>query len=1199
MLNKTCFKKLKNKLISLCIALGLIASAFGGLFIGNFNHEVYAYSSSPNSSTTYFTDPYFQQGGTTPTSWKVIEGEGNYNSERMVGGILNSENVTDNTLINYKVFENPGAPSKDLPRNDKGYKSLALSAPYPAGGNFGYKPSSSRLDLKKDSFYVISVTLKTSTIADTTNSALYKDKEKNGVYASSIDSRASLYISGFSDKETDKIAKFEMIDSRFGKDRTDNGWGTFCFYIATNQLTAEDNLDFEVWLGSKTQVSTGNVFFNSVTVEQLDHNTFNGMTANLGTHAKLIDLRDNNVNTSPITNSNFEETNLFSGWKTLAQDAEVSDIASITTNAFKDSTLYSKYNLSATDLSLTNMRSSDSKVLFIANSENSYTAVESLENFNFERQKYYKLSVWGWSNSTNTTATATLVDTTDNDDIEIANASLNLSTSSSTNDATNGWKEYSFYIYGDKFYNTTAKLQLAVGSENSKSSGYAYFDNITLQEITYKQYSSNSSSANSTTFNYNKNNASFTISNYSFDITENEKVDNVYPLAPASWTYKSEENADNSLIAGVVNTHESLFDADSLRISGSTAPSKPNTLPYQDSDAYNNVLMMGSRYLSEQTYTSQSFNLNANSFYKLSVYVNAPYGDAKIKVSNTTGVIFEKSNITSNNWTNFITYIKTGAKEDSVTVQLILDNNSTNTKFAFFDEVVLSESSEAVFDEVVASVPTNNYVGTFTSKIDLVNYTFDNDSTTDSVANGFETTGATYGECFAKIQNIYEEYGESAHSGNNALVVYCSDDINKVNYHASTKRAYELAENGYYKISVFVKTKGISEGGATVTISGTGLNKSFYDINTEMVNVNNWTEYTFYVNAKTATSATLQLGLGNSTTKSSGYAMFDDITIEKLEVGDDAAFEELTSSLNNQNNQVVLIEKAEESTEENTEEEEKPFEGSFNWYIVTSLITAIAIIIAVVGVMLRKVNFKRNKKIKTSYDRRKTLDISLDRKERIARRQEEIKVLEQQLKEIEDEIAGIKHEVEVEQQEFTAEHDKAKAVIEERRSAIVKEKENALHDRNEKIAKDKNAFTREEEEKFAEYIKKLEKQEQKETQQLAKHDKAINNFKTKHALKLEKVIARKEFIKAEIARIDAEIEAIAKEEAQIWEEYKQAKADAKKRKAEYKASLKEGKQTKNSSKKEVQVEEKTKEEVKKLDEDNQVEIIKLDEDKSE
>lgn len=1190
MFNKTYFKNLKKKLISLCIALGLLTSAFYGLFVGNYTKEVYAYSSDPSASSTYFSDPNFKQGGTTPTYWKVIEGQGNYNSDRMVGGIFDSETTTDSYLIKYKVFENPGVPtSEKLNSNDDLYNSLVLSAPYPAGANFGFKPSTSKLDLKKNSFYAINITLKTASIDDTTNSALYKDDSNvdKRVYASSIESKASVYISGFSNEETDKIAKFEMIEGTSSNKRTDNGWGTFTFYIATNQLTAETGLDFEVWLGSKTDVSTGNVFFNNVTVEQFDNNTFNNLTKNLSSSAKLIDLRDKNVDETPIANANFDSVNLYSGWKVVAQDANVSDIESIDTSSFQKSDLFNKYDLSAEDLSDTNMRSKDTKALFMANSEDSYTAIESIENFTFERQRYYKLSVWAWSNSKKSTGYISLVDSTDNDDITMSDANLTVSSTATKSDATNGWVEYSFYIYGHKFLDTTAKLRLSIGSETTNGSGYAYFDNVTLQEITYKQFSDNSSASNSTTFNYNKTNDAYTIANYSFDITENETINNSYPLAPATWTYSYKETADKSLINGVVNTHSTLFNADKLRINGSTAPSNPGKLPYQEEDAYNNVLMMGSRYVSTQSYTSQTFNLNANSYYKLSMYVNAPMGSAKIKVSNAIATIYEQSDITSYAWTEFVTYIKTGTKEDSVTIELSLDNTSVNTKFAFFDEVVLNESSQTIFEEINASVPTTIYTGTHISKVDLQNYDFENNA---GSLNGFEESGVKKGETYARIENTNEEHSIIAHSGNNALVIYCSDNINKVNYFATTKRSYTLSASSYYKISVFVLTRSISEGGATVTLSGTGLDKSFYNIDTETLNNNEWTEYSFYVNAKSETTATLQLGLGNSTTKSSGYAMFDDITIEKLDVSDDEAFETLTSSLNSQNNQTILVESTEEEDNKEEASEEETFKGSFNWYLATSLITALAIIIAVVGTLLRKINFKRPKKVKTPYDRRKTLDVSLDKKERIARRQEEIKVLEQQLKEIEDEIAGIKREVEVEQQEFNEEHDKAKAVIEERRSAIIKEKEHALHERNEKIAKDKNAFTREEEEKFAEYIKKLEKQELKETQQIAKHDKAINNFKTKHSLRLEKVIARKEFIKAEIQRIDAEIEAIAKEEAQIWEEYKQAKADAKKRKAEYKASLKEQKNKSANN-----MEESEKEELK----ETEVEIIKPDEDKSE
>ena len=161
----------------------------------------------------------------------------------------------------YKVFNNPGLPtSETVASNNNLYYSLALSAPYNAGGRFGFKPSTSKLNLEADSFYSIEITLKSITLADTTDSDGYDES-----YASSVDSMASIYLDGIKNLDNPETAKFEMIQSKFGKD-VYNGWGTYVFYIATNQLESNDSLDLELWLGSKSQVSSGSVFFNNIKV---------------------------------------------------------------------------------------------------------------------------------------------------------------------------------------------------------------------------------------------------------------------------------------------------------------------------------------------------------------------------------------------------------------------------------------------------------------------------------------------------------------------------------------------------------------------------------------------------------------------------------------------------------------------------------------------------------------------------------------------------------------------------------------------------------------------------------------------------------------------------------------------------------------------------------------------------------------------
>jgi hypothetical protein len=74
--------------------------------------------------------------------------------------------------------------------------------------------------------------------------------------------------------------------------------------------------------------------------------------------------------------------------------------------------------------------------------------------------------------------------------------------------------------------------------------------------------------------------------------------------------------------------------------------------------------------------------------------------------------------------------------------------------------------------------------------------------------------------------------------------------------------------------------------------------------------------------------------------------------------------------------------------------------------------------------------------------------------------------------------------------------------------------------------------------------------------QISATDLKLENTKDIDQSKLNKFYERKEFIKNEIAKIEAEILEITREDDEMWAEYKQAKEDAKKRKKEYKEQVK-------------------------------------------
>ena len=1144
MIKQSYIKNLKKKIMCFVVAIGLLLGAFAGLSVGS--KDVFAYNVDITSS--YINDATFTSySGSAPyapTSWTRITGQGKYNSEDMVGGIFNSNSTTDSYLKKYMVLANPGVPTTEkLSSSSSKYYSLSLSAPYSAGGNFGYTQSSSSLNLSKNSFYAITITLKTIT---SDNREISDDLKKLG-YADYFDTRASMYLSGFSDSSKD--AKFEMVESQYGK-ALNNGWGEYTFYIATNEFTAESSLKLELWLGSKTQSTTGTVFFNEIEVKELDSNSFDNVTENYATTAykNLIDLRDNTGLVSVISNPTFE-TDWNEDWSLVSFDNNKAIIGNVDTSSFGSDYRFKLANLDElTDLSGKNLRSKDNGALFIANTEDTYTAIQTKNDINIKRQTYYKLSVWAWSNSSASTApTLKLVNTTEDRTLDSATITVATNCTKGSN-SSNGWVEYSFYIYGDAYIDTTCKLQICLGSDTTKAGGYVYIDDLRMREISYSQYTSGSSESNSTTFNYNQTNSDYSVANHDFNITENKTNSNTFPLAPASWTYEVSESADKTTLGGVVNTNSALFNVDDLAINGSKSAYNPGSRPDLDNDANNNVLMMGSIFKSTQSYTSTSFSLSeANSYYSISFYINARQGGAGFKIYNMDGYIASVKNIKTNGWTKFTTLVKLSTAESDYAIEFSLDNEGTDAKYAYFDNVVVENVKESIYTDTSANDFTPNVYGSsFVTKIDREKYNFENDITDESFANGF-TENEKIAGAYNKISNVY-----SAHSGNNALVLHNNNGVNG-EYYVKTNRALSVKSGSYYKVSLWAKTFSLNGDGAFLEVSGSNFSERIKEIYS-----NGWTEYNFYIQAKTDSSVTLNIGFLKDT---NGYIIVDDISLEQLTCENEEAFNTIVNNLDTAKTKKVTI-NADSTDDDNTTDDttDDSFTGSFNWYVVTALVTSLAIILAVVGTLLRKVNWKRSKKVKTSYDRAKTLDKDLDRRERIALRQQQISELEAQLQEIEETINKIKAEAEEQERIRHEENEKIKAEITARKNTVKAEREQALKERNEKIAKDKNAFTAKEEEEFNAYIKKLERSEQKEQLELNKHEKKVNAVKDKNLAHLEKYLARQEFIKAEIARIDAEIEEIAREEAQIWEEYRQAKAEAKQRKAEYKASLKEQKE---------------------------------------
>ena len=969
------------------------------------------------------------------------------------------------------------------------------------------------------------------------------DEKNTGKNYSNFDSRASIYLMASDKNET--IGSFELVDSDDNTTHVVNGYARYKMYVATKTF-ASTSANLQLYLGSKDEGAIGPVFFNNVKISQLSQSRYLEETKQINqTSTKVINLN------SPVSNDVVEnptfDLDWRKGWTLVAKGNNGRTTVETVdgSNAYQADEFISA-ELGYGDVPYTNNTSGDNKfVLMMHNSEANYVGLESSE-ITIKQHGYYKLNVWAWSNSKE--ATTPVIKLVDKSDRELSEVTSSVSTSvTSSTTLTNGWTKHSFFICGDPYKDVTVALQLWLGTKDNMASGYVFYDDVTLQSLSYDEYTANK---NSNVLNYSDNTTS-TISNSTFDVTNNDQSSTTYPLAPNSWTANVSKQYAKS---GVVNIKTENFNASDLQIGSNAVPSKPADLPTTEANASNNVLMIASaqEHLS-QSYTSAAATLTEQ-YYVLTLWYNTTNGGVGVKLYNDQQYLYNMTGLESEGWQKLEFVIKKGTDSVNLNIELSL---SDVCAYAYFDEINLITASEDYYNSTVNS--------TYVKKIDLTSKNFENTYDDESEVlplNGF-TVSTTNPDVESGIVNLAKGHAGVSTDDNNKFALMVSSESD-VYYYLEDATDYSLAAGSYYKLTIDVLTHDLrSENenyGARIFLNGIGLDKEFKNINT-----NGWKTYTFLIHSTTATTANLQVGLGTENEKTSGYAFFDNIELAQLTLGSEDEFNTLASNYEFDDQTIVISSTDTEQDPEETPVEEDDNESNSNiWYIIPSLISALALIAAVVISFARKIKWKKpTKKTKTTYDRKQTLEKDLDRREKIELRKQMINELEVQLKELNEEIerylAVLNEKEKATREKLASEHKELLA----KKNKTTAEKEALLRERNAKIAHDKRAFTAKEEEEFLAYIKKLELKEAKEQQAIVKKELALKETKQRKDAKLQKYLERQETIRKEIERIDKEIEEIAREEAQIWEEYKRAKQEAKQRKAEYKQQLK----AENASKK--------------------------------
>ena len=1049
-------RKSKSNLLKLCVAFLFPFTLFGGLMTTQFAHadgENYAYYYQENVSVTNgdFTSGSVLSSGDNLSGWTVTDETSSSNATGMFvdtgTGSSTSDDESNATFSEnqerYLLNENPGAnlgdDSRILMINSKSNSnSTNVSA------SKGYYSDS--ISLEANSFYKFTIAVRTMTNGD------------------SKPVSASIYVDGLTDSEGEEVkAGIEDITSQV--------WHEYFIYIATGASSQEVNI--QLYLGGDDGVvSSGAVFFDSVSGVRLSENAFfeECYSSNAGYQGQdrliasgeercfVIDsLVDNSslIDTSAGQNFDFEfkdvndDANslntLGNYWSILeAHDghAYIENIRDMQPTYFKNT--YG-YEYVGDDLTYNNKNA----MILTTLGESGYVGVQSSE-FEIKAHTVYKISfnikVAGIESGSfyfkvqeNDTIYSLYSDILTDDEEDTTKDYLALQdgqtssiSSNSENAPMNDYQTVEMYVKGHSLYDTSVNFQLWLGDSETSANGTVVIDNITVEYASDEEFSSASNSVEFTSFSSDP----ATIPNSYFNSTEADGSGS-YPISATDWTSEIESEDYNT--SGVVYLYDLAHYNENYLGKYDWAGIYPGQIRNDINGVVlpNNVYMMYNSVNSYQSLTSSTYTLDNDSYYKLSFnYYNENRGSLnaskiKVEVVDENGIVlFSQDNISSrDNWNTMNIFFHT-AELVSHNIQVVIhfgedDPDKKVGGIVYLDNFVVEESNETEF---------NAYTSIY--KADLTNY-FLNLTENGEVSSTITTTSAYD----FSVEPIYDLADEEEFDFANGGIISGNNNpygnefvINDSNYlaiqtflasRASLTSAYTISmdADGYYKLTFDLATifgesalnastdEHDCQYGVTITVDG-------FEPITEIVTGGDLKSYTIYFNASEAVTPTISFTLVSDCHETIGTALITHLDFNSVT---ESEYNNAVLSSNYGSTVFTSAQNATESDEDtdtdddtdedtSTDDTTEP-EATSPWLLVSSLIFAVAIIIAIIGFALRHVKIKKIERIRQeNYDRKLSKNHDVILVEAQKRRDEEVRQLQNAKKMFEEDKARLEEE---------------------------------------------------------------------------------------------------------------------------------------------------------------------------------------------
>ena len=818
--------------------------------------------------------------------------------------------------------------------------------------NFGYT-TDSNISLSAGSNYSISVDVYT-----------YNDENSNNY------GMASLYLF---DEDNKVYASIDNISSK-------NVWTTYTFFITTNNI---EDLSLKLGLYIKR---AGVVLFDNISAYELNDKTLASRmnAANASTYTYINEV-DNVVN-------EYDVSNLFTGYE-FEQGKNTPDYTMATVVNNTD-------DIEASD-------GSKNTAFKIVNKQATFAKYATSDDFlTLDQNTIYKLTISVKTLDLSGSANLQLLQTNLDDDEEAVDSDI-LSISSDTGSSdnlSNNYDEYTFFINSYPTKSTTYKLIVGLGDEETTTTGSLYITNITLTKVNYDTFSSATSGTTiakvDLTTDYVFSSSEIMLDNGNFNFLNIEDYNNPYPAGAEAWTVSTGEGEQKY---GIINT--SQFDMlDASQYTNLLNPTNPD-----GNVSGNNVLMLYNASSDTLSYTSTAKTLSAKTYHKFTAQVqtqNSPVTLSLVTTKDEQEVTLSSITVETNlqQWRTVEMYIYTGYQELDVSLKITLD--SDNYAYAYVDNTMfdyLIQPTEDVFNSITNSATViksdlSNMISSSSSSSPFSTPDYFTGSDNDAVFAGvvdLENTAAL-NQVIANPEN-FVSFTSLAGENRQVLAIRSMEEV----YYTYTSNiGFDLTSGSYYRISVSVYTQNLqllTEGvdselmGASISLSG------FDNTFTQIVSDNTWTTYTFYISPDSDVTTYLQLSLGSAQAGTMGDVFFGNIEFDDSLTDFDGINEnEYTKVLN-----TVSSTTEDDNTDDSTDSSTSP-DSNNNWiYYIPTLLFALAIVIAIVGVLVRKIKWKKpRKKSKNEYDRDRTVSRQVYMRKATSMREAKIRELKKEIEEL-------------------------------------------------------------------------------------------------------------------------------------------------------------------------------------------------------